>query len=260
MYALTDDANRMLNLRDLGGAPTARGQRVRTGRVYRAGLVMGIADPAARAALAARGIRAVYDFRTDDEHPVPGPDPARGLRVRRLPFSGITPEFRLIARPTYRDYADNYARLLPRAMATVRSVFTLLATTDDMPVAMGCSLGKDRTGIVAAILLASLGVPDEAVAADYAATAEALAGRVLELADYAARLGLTTAELARRCATRAETMYLFLATLRAAYGEVDGYLAAAGVGRDTARCLLDRLVESVPSAARTQQPRGRSGH
>ena len=50
----------------------------------------------------------------------------------------------------------------------------ILAQPGALPAVFHCAAGKDRTGILAGLLLSSLGVSDDDVVADYALTAEAM--------------------------------------------------------------------------------------
>ncbi|CAM9714067.1 unnamed protein product, partial [Hapterophycus canaliculatus] len=72
----------------------------------------------------------------------------------------------------------------------INRVLRLLASEDRHPVALYCTAGKDRTGLVVALTLAVLGVPDEAIVDDYAKSE--LAYR--ELADRDAMVGALSQE------------------------------------------------------------------
>jgi protein-tyrosine phosphatase len=227
--------------------------------LFRTGLLGGVDR------LAEAGIRMVLDLRMDDErgeerghgpHRASAPDAAASVAVRRMPFSGLTPAFAALERPTWRDYADHYVRLLPRAHAPVRSLFATLGAGRDQPVAIGCSLGKDRTGIVVAVLLATLGAADDVIAEDYAKTGASLHDDPL-LHDYARRLGVSRAELARRCRTRQETVHAFLTGLRATYGSVAGYLVSAGVSGDLVERVQEQLLGGRDDHEGTLRPAAR---
>ena len=68
---------------------------------------------------------------------------------------------------------DRYFLLAEFAKRPIAAVIGTLAATD-APAVYHCAAGKDRTGVVSAILLGLLGVPDEVIVADYAATQENL--------------------------------------------------------------------------------------
>ncbi|HWE60959.1 MAG TPA: tyrosine-protein phosphatase, partial [Chloroflexota bacterium] len=60
------------------------------------------------------------------------------------------------------------------AQPRMQEIFSLLGEPDALPAVVHCTAGKDRTGIVVALLLGLAGVPVETIAADYALTAQYL--------------------------------------------------------------------------------------
>jgi protein-tyrosine phosphatase len=67
-----------------------------------------------------------------------------------------------------------YAAALRRLGPEIGAVVSELVEPGALPALVHCTAGKDRTGIVVALVLSSVGVADEVVAADYAVTAELL--------------------------------------------------------------------------------------
>ena len=63
--------------------------------------------------------------------------------------------------------AERYCEMLDEGAGAIGSVLALLADTDGLPLAFHCSVGKDRTGVVAAVVLSLLGVDDAVIAHDY---------------------------------------------------------------------------------------------
>jgi protein-tyrosine phosphatase len=166
------------NLRDLGGYRTADGQRVRMGRVFRSGSLANLTD-ADLARFGTLGIRTICDLRgvreserapsrlpdadTPDVVPLPiEPRVGASLRdlLRREEATGE--DTYALLQAAYSAYAGEH---LPR----YRALFALLLD-GQLPLLFHCSAGKDRTGFGAALLLTTLGVPREAVVADYLAT------------------------------------------------------------------------------------------
>lgn len=159
-------ADHLPNLRDLGGLPTTGGARLRTGVLLRSSALAVLTPAGAQALTALHGPGSYADLRTDHEiDRDKGPDQllAHGWTWHRLPVrdrapgdTGDTPEDQLRrhrdALPQYLERTEQVARLLPTAH----------------PVIVGCSLGKDRTGLVVALLLRALGVSRTAIAADFA--------------------------------------------------------------------------------------------
>ena len=91
-----------------------------------------------------------------------------------------------------------------------------------------CSAGKDRTGIVTALLLAIAGVTDEAIATDYARSGPALQ----QLATDPATASFFTPDPPSEYDTASETMRLFLDGVKRRYGSSESLASASGVGAD----------------------------
>jgi len=163
------------NLRDLGGPTTSDGRQVRSGRLFRSGH---LADLSAedRATVDALGLRTVVDLRRPVEveaRPTPDLD---GAEVVHLSASTDDNEFAVAANtmvdpaaePHDVDHVAAYFRQLAAdRVDRYRPVLRVVTDPNRHPVLFHCTAGKDRTGVVAAILLRLLGASDDDVAADY---------------------------------------------------------------------------------------------
>ncbi|WP_125702194.1 tyrosine-protein phosphatase [Lacticaseibacillus daqingensis] len=167
-----------LNLRELGGYPTATGQRVRTHRLLRSGALSQL-TPADAQALWAYGVRTVVDLRSPSEVALNPDVVAPGTAVHALPvypFDAPTspvPPAALAAMqdPRITPMAATYLRMLtdPHALAAFRTLFALLTQTRHA-LLFHCSAGKDRTGVAAMMVLGALGVPRAVIQTDYLLT------------------------------------------------------------------------------------------
>jgi protein-tyrosine phosphatase len=138
--------------------------------------------------------------------------------------------------------ADRYWLLAEYAKARIARVVTTLADAPG-PAVYHCAAGKDRTGVISAILLGVLGVPDDVIVADYAATKENLAAiieRLMATRSYETVLSSLPADTLH---AEAETMIAFLERIREHYGTMGAYAQAAGVPPDALEALRVRLVE-----------------
>jgi protein-tyrosine phosphatase len=166
------------NFRDLGGLPLASGGVTRHGRLYRSPRLTGLTD-ADIAMLEGQAIAAIVDFRGEHEAeaaPVALPpalmqrrlsfaiEPQSGARIRAAEAIGeVSHEIvHAIMVESYRGYVTDHAETYAR--------FIRLVAAAEGPVVFHCSAGKDRTGFGAALLLAALGVTQEAIVADYLRT------------------------------------------------------------------------------------------
>jgi protein-tyrosine phosphatase len=230
------------NFRDLGGYRTRAGDTVRWGLVFRSDALHGLSarDLERYEAL---GLRVVYDLRRDDERDErPNPVPSRALTIIGRPpdepfVSQASP--RMTAADGERVLQEMYVGLLEHSALQIGELFSGLVEDDGLPAVFHCHAGKDRTGIVAALLLEALGVERRHVLDDYELTAryrlrseqESSYSRLLEagLSPEAAAGVLTTPRWAMEHA---------LDELDARYGGVDAFLT----GRAEVGVLdLDRL-------------------
>lgn len=218
----------LFNFRDVGGHPGHDGGTVRRGRLFRSDSLHRI-DETDRAAFTALGIRTVIDLRRPSEVTRDGRVPAYdGLTYRH-----IHPEHQSWAEVSYQPHedlarwlADRYAALAQTGTAGLAEAVGLIADSANAPVVVHCVAGKDRTGIVCALVLGVLGVADDAIAADYALSTVASER-------FSAWIAATMPEAdplpSPFLASPAEAMTLFLTELRAGYGSIEGYLRHAGV-------------------------------
>ena len=231
-----------LNVRDLGGYPTEGGRQTRWGAVVRADNLAQLTD-AGRAALIAAGVRTIIDLRLPQEvleHPNPFGEPgAHGIAYMNVSLlDPATPS----PTDTFTTLADDYTRLLDRFRRQVAAIMVAIADAPPGGVLVHCMAGKDRTGLVAALLLDLAGVPRPIIGADYALTAECLRPRDEEwLANGPGERAEREQTLARYMA-RAEVMVEVLAFLAERYGGAAGYLRAAGVSRADLARLRARLL------------------
>lgn len=151
------------NLRDVGGYPAADGGTVRWRTLLRSDALSRL-DDTGRAALAGLGLRTVVDLRTEEEVAVaPGALDEIAGRTFHVPvFSGAAVG-RL--RP---ELAAVYAYMIDDCGAAIAEAIGRLCGDGALPGLVHCTAGKDRTGLVVALILEVVGVPDDVIAADYA--------------------------------------------------------------------------------------------
>jgi protein tyrosine/serine phosphatase len=202
----------MFNVRDLGGLRTADGAVVAGGR-----LVRGDALHRARStadALREHGVVRVLDLRDQRERDTEGVLDADGIEVVHLPVLDPTFEWFDQDHPDPSTLlAHRYQVILSsfpdRFAAAVGATVEVVAAPDaPAGVAYHCAVGKDRTGLLTALLLGALGVPATTVVEDYVRSARATAVQVSWL--WSLGLpggGATDADLALGVwSARAETM------------------------------------------------------
>ena len=235
------------NVRDLGGLETAAGGRTRHGAVVRSDNVRRLSARGWEAALA-HGVRRVVDLRFENEEPGE-PDAHAAVEVVSLPLHGPHRPAETEAFERRMSEADDiapvftagYIRMLQRTDRVGAAVAAIADADPDHCVVVHCFAGKDRTGLVSALLLTLVGVPDDVVAADYAASDPGVA-RLCE--SWFSSAGSTAErELRERiCRSPEDSMRGVLAWLRESAGGADGYLREAGLDERRIERLRQRLL------------------
>lgn len=154
------------NSADLGGLALPHGRRVPFGRIIRANTPEHVTDDDLAAATA-HGFTGVFDLRSDDEvrvcpHPLAKHPGYRWLSLID-PAAEAREDF-----TRYRTVGEIYASSLQRNANHIAAIFTALAEMPPGPVLVSCRAGRDRTGMVVALLLDLAGADQDVIAADYA--------------------------------------------------------------------------------------------
>src|SRR5580658_5412906 len=165
----------LLNVRDLGGYPTTDGAYTRSRSLLRADDLVQLRAAGLRA-LADYGVRTVLDLRWPQEaarHPSPVPDALPQLRYQRISLLTHTElEWQLRSRDPAKELWK--CAVLEHVRFELHHVLSFIAASPPEPLLFHCVAGKDRTGLVAALLLALADVVPECIASDYAASTESL--------------------------------------------------------------------------------------
>ncbi|MCK0114096.1 tyrosine-protein phosphatase [Ornithinimicrobium sp. F0845] len=214
------------------------------GRLYRSDALHRLSR-AGRRRLADLGIRVVIDLRSDFDRRIGGRDRLRGTGAERvaIPISGASPGTdpgSLDLRGVYRSILTHHRDDLATAIRTIAAA--------DGPVLVHCTAGKDRTGLVVALVLTAVGVDEETVVADYAATQANLAGEWTETMLRKVRrfrVPVTDNLFEVMAHSPASVLRDTLAWLEDEHGGVRSYLDTAGV--DDA--VVDRLRRALLPAA-----------
>jgi protein-tyrosine phosphatase len=229
------------NVRDLGGLPVAGGRRTAWGALVRADSLSRLTDGGWQALLD-HGVRTVVDLRNEAERDADAaPRPAE-IDTVHVPLDGSqdrafwdpiegTPEF---ATPLY------YRAHLMRKPQLVAAAVAAIARARPGGVAFHCVGGRDRSGQLAMVLLALVGVAPQPIAADYELSRERLAGLFAahgrpdegeELAAY----------LAERGTSAGEVIAMTLASI-----DLETLMRAGGLTDEDLAALRERVLERAP--------------
>jgi protein-tyrosine phosphatase len=208
--------------------------------------------PEGRQAMIDYGVTTVIDLRSESEvKGSPGPpfsefqstsprlphgsDPGTPV-YRHLPLIDDATAPVLNQAPTM---PQRYVMMLERRQRGMGAIFDAIASADG-PVLFHCFAGKDRTGLVAAMMLSIAGVEPESIGADFAETDLQLAGRYEEWLAKASPERLESMRNELRCPP--EWMLSTLDHIEQKWGGVEGYLEAAGLPSSTIALLQSKLT------------------
>lgn len=227
------------NIRDLGGYARKSGGETQWGRMLRGEALHALTADSIDA-LVAEGLSLVIDLRGPHETTVT-PHPFRehaGVAYANVVlFDALAPI--AMAKPPF-DMAQRYCDALDQCGPRLADVLRAVVEAPPGVVLFHCTAGKDRTGVIAALLLSLAGVSQEDIAADYALTASA-EGLIADLRARALSAGSDADHVERMLASDADTMLTMLRHLDAKHGGIRPYLTAIGLTEAEIALLSDRL-------------------
>jgi len=233
------------NIRCLGGYETDRGMVTQADAIWRGCSLNGI-EPEHHEDLLSRGLTTIIDLRRDDEiasAPNPLANDPRVVYVNIPLFDGLAPIDRMAEESggTF-DFAVRYVRALDECQDNMAQVLRTIANAAPGGVYFHCTAGKDRTGMIAMLLLANAGVPRDVIAEEYGLTARLGASLMDELREIIIDRGQTPERTAQILASEPATMHRVLDHLEATYGGPIAYLDQIGIDSTTREKLATRLL------------------
>lgn len=240
------------NFRDLGGYAGRDGRPTRWGRLFRADALHELTtEDVSR--LQALGLRTVVDLRTERELARTGrgllePEDVafhhlavvqEGVRGDGTSDRAAEGESMAAPAPAGDDLAERYLWYLDVGRRSLVEALTMLGGEEHYPLVFHCAAGKDRTGVLAALVLELVGVDRQVIVADYVLTAERLRfvmDRWFADPEFAERMAKVPAS---RLSVEAATMEGFLDQLEVRHGGARSWALEAGVSADA----LDRMAE-----------------
>jgi protein-tyrosine phosphatase len=231
----------LVNLRDLGGLPTASGAMTQAGRLLRSESPHSL-SAVGLLELLDLGIGAVVDLRTTSEREHhPSPLGAAGVHTAHAPIFTDDED--------YPDHlataAEVYCWWLRERRAGVAAAMTAVADAPSAPILVHCHAGKDRTGVVIALVLRLAGVDIETIADDYAISGVQLAEMLARDRVTAVDRGMDPVRVERLFTVRREAMVQTMACVDSDHGGVVPLLQGLGLGE----ARIERLTNLLLSPA-----------
>ncbi|MFZ4655844.1 MAG: tyrosine-protein phosphatase [Caldilineaceae bacterium] len=160
------------NVRDLGGLPTVDGKVTRWRAIIRSDIPARLTE-VGQQALLAYGVRTILDLR---EPAQVAQEPSIFMTVSadpnaptylNLPMETREPVVSVLMRAA-KDRVEVYQIILDHYPTQIATILRAISTAREGGILIHCHAGKDRTGIIVALLLSLVGVPDAVIATDYA--------------------------------------------------------------------------------------------
>lgn len=224
----------LVNFRDLGGR-AAEGGRVRRGVLFRSDSLAYATPADADRLVRELRLATVIDLRGEYEVEQLGRGPlASRVGCYAAPIADVSGA---------EDLVGHYVAMLEEKGEVLAGAVRHLAGPGALPAVFHCEAGCDRTGVLAAVVLGLLGVADDEIAADYAATAAAMPTIHERVAVVVDRLGLPPRPPSLLVwEPEAAMMSRTLDVVRQRWGDMPGWARAHGVTPAELAALRARLV------------------
>ncbi len=225
------------NLRDIGGYETRDGHLVRSGIIFRSGNLDHLPLASQDALVNIYGVKTILDLRSLVE------------RERYLDVFASSSRLTYLALPLVdttlplwqAELPERYHLLLLQCQETLKIILEAIATRD-IPLLIHCTAGKDRTGLIIALLLSIAGVLETDIAKDYALSEDYLATFFGKVRVPIQNSGGDMQRFERDCCASPELMLQTLAFLHHQFGGITNYLRQIGVHEHIRHSLKHRLI------------------
>ena len=237
------------NFRDLGGYPTAGGRTTKWRTLFRSDGLYRLRGADDMSRVMQLGLKSVIDLRTEREQREQGIFPTDDIEVTFHHLSIVDVTWSDTETPEFDDEVEflvwGYRDMLEIGSSRFADAMHVLAQTDSLPAVFHCAAGKDRTGVLAALLLSSLGVEDAHICADYGLTQDAMRRSIAWSKVHRPELAERYATIPKAyLAADPRAMQIILTELAQQHGSVRNYVREIGVADATVEALGNLLLES----------------
>jgi protein tyrosine/serine phosphatase len=241
------DLEGCFNFRDLGGWRTHDGRTVRWNKLYRADSVHLMTSDDVAHARDELGVRTLIDLRSDLEVHFGGVGAlAESVTLRRhAPFRSRPIDAPATAASDDRSpdaMAAQYLGILEHSSDLIVDAVTTISSDDGLPAVFFCAAGKDRTGVLSAVVLGSLGVTEDDIVEDYVLSAETIDRVIGRFGENPNSPDMYRDFPPSHFAPVAETMHRVIAHVRDRYGSFGDYVLSKGLSSDRLEALRASLL------------------
>jgi len=233
------------NFRDLGGYPTVDGRLTRWGRLFRSDTLHGLTDSDIEV-LHGIGLTTVIDLCRPVELETTGRGPlaSEAVEFRHLPLIIDSAEDQGAPAQAQENLAQIYKWFLQVGRQSLVEALTMVGESENHPLVFHCTAGKDRTGVLAALVLDILGVERNIIVEDYVLTAsrmDLVLARIKGEPDSEALIAQVPQFLLQ---AEAATMETFIDELWRDHAGARAWALDAGVAKETLDAMTELLVTS----------------
>ncbi len=236
------------NVRDLGGYATADGRQTRWRTLFRAADIHAL-SPSAQSTLTDAGVKHVIDLRGSQEL-IEAPSVFKDrpdVQYRPCNMTGDNLINRWGTIPVPDDssvrLSTMYSTVIDERGKMIKTILETVSQPGALPAVFHCTAGKDRTGVLSALLLGIAGVPRESIVEDYALSARFLYGTSAVPPDGSGKDASPPFEEYQLKWCPPDAMGLTLDHLESKYGGIGGYLSRIGVDDATLTSIRNALIE-----------------
>jgi protein-tyrosine phosphatase len=253
----TDGLRKIINFRDCGGYNASGGKKVRLGMIYRSGQP----DKANQQdidIISALNLKTIIDLRPEKEWIRFHPALNKAERVH-LQIDITQTTMKRLRKWLNKKHTENeiinavdsvYADMVDLMKPHLKVLFKLLSNGNSYPILIHCRGGKDRTGVIVALIHSVLGVSFEDILKDYMFTNEYLlppARKAMKKFKWMS-FGLFPAENYEIAyAAREKYIHTFFEKIKVDFGSLDNYLAANEVSSSIMKEVKSILLENSVS-------------
>ena len=224
------------NFRDIGGYRTRDGYTVAWRRLFRSGELRNMTQDDFKRLTSELGVVSVIDLRSGSELENNGKGLLEGSDIKYCNIAFMTDDDDPEANDNRYAHCTNmgefYLEMARQKEFGQKIVEALEVIADPMnhPIVFHCAVGKDRTGMLAAVLLSLLGVAENDIIEDYALSEPYMDELLARLKNNLPKSGGPPMDIPEYFwKATPESMTLFLSTLRHEYGSINGYLEHMGM-------------------------------
>lgn len=222
------------NMRDIGGYYISNNKTVKSGKIIRTNLITQLEEKDIKK-IKDMGFSTVIDLRSDEEikrkKGIFADDKDFTFKHICIKGNGRLPE-------RENTIIDTYMEML-EGKDQIKEIFETLCESKG-GIIYYCNAGKDRTGVVTALILKLLGVDEQDIILDYVAS-----GIYLEnmLNNYAKEMN--NENILKIITPKKETMYKLLNNIKNQYGSVEGYLKDCNITNEQIKLIKQKYIEEI---------------